>query len=194
MFLGPLEQAKPWDTKGLSGVTGFLRKVTRLLSKRADAPADKGELKTLHKLIEKVEKDMSTLSFNTTVSAMMIAVNEWSSLSQLSTQTLKDFAVLLSPLAPHLAEEMWETLGEMHGISQAPFPVLKAEYLVEDNQQYPVQFNGKTRFFVHVPQGTPPAEVESLIRSHEKTEGYVEGKIIRKIIVVPGRIVNVVIG
>jgi leucyl-tRNA synthetase len=194
MFLGPLEQSKPWDTKGLSGVTGFLRKVTRLMDKRVDQPADKGELKTLHKLIEKVEKDMENLSFNTTVSAMMIAVNEWSAQPSIAEATLRDFAVLLSPLAPHLAEELWEQLGGASSIAYAPFPALNPEYLVEDAIQYPVQFNGKTRFFIEVPTASTPAEVEALVRAHEKTEGYVESKTIRKIIVVPGRIVNVVVG
>ena len=194
MFLGPLEQSKPWDTKGLSGVTGFLRKVTRLMDKRSADAASKDELKTLHKLIEKVEKDMENLSFNTTVSAMMIAVNEWSGQTSISTSTLREFAILLSPLAPHLAEELWEQLGGATSMAYVPFPVLNPEFLVEDAIQYPVQFNGKTRFFVEVPTTNTAAEVEALVRAHEKTEGYVDGKTIRKVIVVPGRIVNVVVG
>ncbi len=194
MFLGPLEQSKPWDTKGLSGVTGFLRKVTRLMDKRSADAASKDELKTLHKLIEKVEKDMENLSFNTTVSAMMIAVNEWSGQTSISTSTLREFAILLSPLAPHLAEELWEQLGGTTSMAYVPFPVLNPEFLVEDAIQYPVQFNGKTRFFVEVPTTNTAAEVEALVRAHEKTEGYVDGKTIRKVIVVPGRIVNVVVG
>ena len=194
MFLGPLEQSKPWDTKGLSGVTGFLRKVTRLMDKRSADAASKDELKTLHKLIEKVEKDMENLSFNTTVSAMMIAVNEWSGQTSISTSTLREFAILLSPLAPHLAEELWEQLGGTTSMAYVPFPVLNPEFLVEDAIQYPVQFNGKTRFFVGVPTTNTAAEVEALVRAHEKTEGYVDGKTIRKVIVVPGRIVNVVVG
>lgn len=194
MFLGPLEQSKPWDTKGLSGVTGFLRKVTRLMDKRSADAASKDELKTLHKLIEKVEKDMENLSFNTTVSAMMIAVNEWSGQTSISTSTLREFAILLSPLAPHLAEELWEQLGGAMSMAYVPFPVLNPEFLVEDAIQYPVQFNGKTRFFVEVPTTNTAAEVEALVRAHEKTEGYVDGKTIRKVIVVPGRIVNVVVG
>ena len=194
MFLGPLEQSKPWDTKGLSGVTGFLRKVTRLMDKRSADAASKDELKTLHKLIEKVEKDMENLSFNTTVSAMMIAVNEWSGQTSISTSTLREFAILLSPLAPHLAEELSEQLGGTTSMAYVPFPVLNPEFLVEDAIQYPVQFNGKTRFFVEVPTTNTAAEVEALVRAHEKTEGYVDGKTIRKVIVVPGRIVNVVVG
>ena len=194
MFLGPLEQSKPWDTKGLSGVTGFLRKVTRLMDKRSADAASKDELKTLHKLIEKVEKDMENLSFNTTVSAMMIAVNEWSGQTSISTSTLREFAILLSPLAPHLAEELWEQMGGTTSMAYVPFPVLNPEFLVEDAIQYPVQFNGKTRFFVEVPTTNTAAEVEALVRAHEKTEGYVDGKTIRKVIVVPGRIVNVVVG
>ncbi len=194
MFLGPLEQSKPWDTKGLSGVTGFLRKVTRLMDKRSADAASKDELKTLHKLIEKVEKDMENLSFNTTVSAMMIAVNEWSGQTSISTSTLREFAILLSPLAPHLAEELWEQLGGATSMAYVPFPVLNPEFLVEDAIQYPVQFNGKTRFFVEVPTTNTAAEVEAHVRAHEKTEGYVDGKTIRKVIVVPGRIVNVVVG
>lgn len=194
MFLGPLEQSKPWDTNGLSGVTGFLRKVSRLMDKRHAGAASKEELKTLHKLIDKIQRDMESLSFNTSVSAMMIAVNEWGAMSHLADQTLADFAVLLSPSAPHLAEELWNQLGHSESIAYAPFPVLDPALLIEDHQQYPVQFNGKTRFMVEVPQGTPAAEVEALVRGHEKTAGYVEDKQIRKVIVVPGRIVNVVIG
>ncbi len=194
MFLGPLEQSKPWDTKGLSGVTGFLRKVTRLMDQLSDEAASKAEQKTLHKLIGKVEKDMENLSFNTTVSAMMIAVNEWSGMPRLSYSTLRDFAVLLSPFAPHLAEEIWAELGQPPSIAYAPFPVFNPALIAEDQVQYPVQFNGKTRFFVEVPTGSSPEEVEAIVRCHDKTKGYVEGKTIRKIIVVPGRIVNVVLG
>jgi len=137
---------------------------------------------------------MENLSFNTTVSAMMIAVNEWSGQTSISTSTLREFAILLSPLAPHLAEELWEQLGGTTSMAYVPFPVLNPEFLVEDAIQYPVQFNGKTRFFVEVPTTNTAAEVEALVRAHEKTEGYVDGKTIRKVIVVPGRIVNVVVG
>ncbi|MDG1252135.1 MAG: leucine--tRNA ligase [Schleiferiaceae bacterium] len=194
MFLGPLEQSKPWDTNGLSGVTGFLRKVSRLMDKRHAGDASKEESKTLHKLIDKIQRDMESLSFNTSVSAMMIAVNEWGNKAQLADKTLADFAVLLSPFAPHLGEELWSQLGHSQSIAYAPFPALNPALLIEDSQQYPVQFNGKTRFMVEVPNGTAVADVEALVRGHQKTASYVEDKQIRKVIVILGRIVNVVVG
>ena len=166
MFLGPIEQSKPWDTQGMSGVVGFLKKSVRLMDKRHDGKATPEELRTLHQLIDKLQRDVETLSFNTSVSAMMIAVNAWSGIPQLAQSTLRDFAVLLEPFAPHTAEALCIN--------------------------YPVQFNGKTRFQLEMPASATATEVEAAVMAHEKTAHFLEGRSPKKVIVVPGRIVNVV--
>jgi leucyl-tRNA synthetase len=192
MFLGPIEQSKPWDTQGMSGVVGFLKKSVRLMDKRHDGEATPEELRTLHQLIDKLQRDVETLSFNTSVSAMMIAVNAWSGIPQLAQSTLRDFAVLLEPFAPHTAEALWAELGGEGSVVLAPYPVLKPEYLVKDSVNYPVQFNGKTRFQLEMPASASAAEVEAAVMAHEKTAHFLEGRSPKKVIVVPGRIVNVV--
>ena len=192
MFLGPIEQSKPWDTQGMSGVVGFLKKSVRLMEKRHDGEATPEELRTLHQLIDKLQRDVETLSFNTSVSAMMIAVNTWSGIPQLAQRTLRNFAVLLEPFAPHTAEALWADLGGEGSVVLAPYPVLNPEYLVKDSINYPVQFNGKTRFQLEMPASASAAEVEAAVMAHEKTAHFLEGRSPKKIIVVPGRIVNVV--
>jgi leucyl-tRNA synthetase len=192
MFLGPIEQSKPWDTQGMSGVVGFLKKSVRLMEKRHGGEASAEELRTLHGLIDKLQRDVETLSFNTSVSAMMIAVNAWSALPQLAETTLRDFAVLLEPFAPHTAEALWAELGGEGSVVLAAYPVLKPEYLVKDSVNYPVQFNGKTRFQLELPASATAAEVEAEVMAHEKTAHFLEGRQPKKVIVVPGRIVNVV--
>jgi leucyl-tRNA synthetase len=192
MFLGPIEQSKPWDTQGMSGVVGFLKKSVRLMEKRHGGEASAEELRTLHGLIDKLQRDVETLSFNTSVSAMMIAVNAWSALPQLAETTLRDFAVLLEPFAPHTAEALWAELGGEDSVVLAAYPVLKPEYLVKDSVNYPVQFNGKTRFQLELPASATAAEVEAEVMAHEKTAHFLEGRQPKKVIVVPGRIVNVV--
>ena len=192
MFLGPIEQSKPWDTQGMSGVVGFLKKSVRLMEKRHDGEATPEELRTLHQLIDKLQRDVETLSFNTSVSAMMIAVNAWSGIPQLAQRTLRDFAVLLEPFAPHTAEALWAELGGEGSVVLAPYPVLNPEYLVKDSINYPVQFNGKTRFQLEMPASASAAEVEAAVMAHEKTAHFLEGRSPKKVIVVPGRIVNVV--
>ena len=192
MFLGPIEQSKPWDTQGMSGVVGFLKKSVRLMEKRHDGKATPEELRTLHQLIDKLQRDVETLSFNTSVSAMMIAVNAWSGIPQLAQRTLRDFAVLLEPFAPHTAEALWAELGGEGSVVLAPYPVLNPEYLVKDSINYPVQFNGKTRFQLEMPASASAAEVEAAVMAHEKTAHFLEGRSPKKVIVVPGRIVNVV--
>ena len=192
MFLGPIEQSKPWDTQGMSGVVGFLKKSVRLMEKRHDGEATPEELRTLHQLIDKLQRDVETLSFNTSVSAMMIAVNAWSGIPQLAQRTLRDFAVLLEPFAPHTAEALWAELGGEGSVVLAPYPVLNPEYLVKDSINYPVQFNGKTRFQLEMPASASAAEVEAAVMANEKTAHFLEGRSPKKIIVVPGRIVNVV--
>ena len=192
MFLGPIEQSKPWDTQGMSGVVGFLKKSVRLVEKGHDGDASAEELTALHTLIDKLQRDVETLSFNTSVSAMMIAVNAWGGLPQLARTTLRDFAVLLEPFAPHTAEALWAELGGTGSVVLAPYPVLNPSYLVRDRVQYPVQFNGKTRFQLEMPASASAAEVETAVMAHEKTAHFLEGRSPKKVIVVPGRIVNVV--
>ena len=193
MFLGPITQSKPWDTKGINGITGFLRKSYRLLEKDRSDIESLGEKKIVHKLIDKVTRDMDSLSFNTSISAMMIAVNDLTGLKEIHINSLKAFTIILSPFAPHLAEEMWELLGGETSISREPFPICNNEYLQEDLIKYPVQFNGKTRFFIEVRFDMKAKEIEQEVLNHEKTQNYIQGKSIKKIIIVPKRIVNLVI-
>ena len=193
MFLGPITQSKPWDTKGINGITGFLRKSYRLLEKDRSDIESLGEKKIVHKLIDKVTRDMDSLSFNTSISAMMIAVNDLTGLKEIHINSLKAFTIILSPFAPHLAEEMWELLGGEASISREPFPICNNEYLQEDLIKYPVQFNGKTRFFIEVRFDMKAKEIEQEVLNHEKTQNYIQGKSIKKIIIVPKRIVNLVI-
>ena len=193
MFLGPITQSKPWDTKGINGITGFLRKSYRLLEKDRSDIESLGEKKIVHKLIDKVTRDMDSLSFNTSISAMMIAVNDLTGLKEIHTNSLKAFTIILSPFAPHLAEEIWELLGGETSISREPFPICNNEYLQEDLIKYPVQFNGKTRFFIEVRFDMKAKEIEQEVLNHEKTQNYIQGKSIKKIIIVPKRIVNLVI-
>ena len=193
MFLGPLKQSKPWDTNGISGIVNFLRKSFRLLEKNRTDNETLDEKKTIHKLIDKVTRDMDSLSFNTSVSAMMIAVNELTTLKSIHINSLRLYSVILSPFAPHLAEELWHLLGGTKSVTHEPFPICNKEYLIKDLIKYPVQFNGKTRFFIEVSAETEKKDLEKKILNHEKTNNYTQGKSIRKVIIVPGRIVNLVV-
>ena len=198
MFLGPLTQHKPWDTQGISGVHNFLRKTQRLYTQAlADGamPAEASEeaLRIVHKAIAKVTDDLDRHAFNTVVSALMIAVNELSSAQgRLGQNALQPLAVLLSPYAPHLAEELWASAGGAGSVLDAAWPVADSAFLVEDSVTYPVSFNGKVRFKVELAASMPPPDVEAFIRAHDKTLEQLGDKAIRKVIVVPGRIVNVV--
>ena len=199
MFLGPVEQSKPWDTKGINGVHNFLRKYWRLSHNRenefvvSDDVPSKAELKTLHTAIKKVSEDLDRYSWNTVVSTLMICVNELTDLKCNNRQIIEKLNVLLSPYAPHMAEEMWEKLGHTASVTLAEWPLFEEKYLQEDAFDYPISFNGKTRFFVSLPIDMPQAEVEASVRSHEQTPKYLEGKEIKKVIVVQKRIVNVVV-
>jgi len=198
MFLGPLEQSKPWDTKGIDGVARFLKKFWRLYTDRdglavTDAPATPAELKALHKLIAKEQEDIENFSYNTTISAFMIAVGELAALNCRSREILEPLCVLLSPFAPHITEELWHLLGHDTSIADARFPQYNPAYTVEDNVTYPVQFNGKVRFTVDLPKSAAPAEVEAAVRGMEQTARWVEDKQIIKVVVVPGRIINIVV-
>ena len=198
MFLGPLTQHKPWDTQGISGVHNFLRKTQRLYTQATDGgpmPAEASEdaLRIVHKAIAKVTDDLDRHAFNTVVSALMIAVNELSSAAgDMGQNALQPLAVLLSPYAPHLAEELWASAGGSGSVLDAAWPAADSAFLVEDSVTYPVSFNGKVRFKVELAASMPPRDVEALIRAHDKTLEQLGDKAIRKVIVVPGRIVNVV--
>ena len=198
MFLGPLEQSKPWDTNGIDGVHRFLKKLWNLYwsgdnVKVTDEAASKDELKSLHKLIKKVTADIENFSFNTSVSAFMICVNELTSLATSKREILKPLLILLSPYAPHIAEELWHAIGEEGSVVTAEWPELNESYLVEDNFTYPVSFNGKTRFMLSLPATLTPQEVEAAVLSAPEAEKWLEGKTPRKVIVVPKRIVNIVL-
>ena len=196
MFLGPVEQSKPWDTKGIDGVNRFLKKFWRLFYDRdnwcvTDEEPTKAELKALHKLIAKEQEDIENFSYNTTVSAFMIALGELGDCHKRAI--LEPLVVLLCPFAPHMAEELWEALGHTESCTKASYPEYVAAYTVEDNVTYPVQFNGKMRFTVEMPKAATPAEVEAAVRALPKTAQYVGEQNIVKVIVVPGRIINIVV-
>ena len=198
MFLGPLEQSKPWATKGIDGVNRFIRKVWRLFYDRdglivTDEKATPEELKALHKLIGKVRGDIESFSFNTAVSAFMIAVNELTDLKCSKREVLEQLIVLLSPFTPHIAEELWEALGHKESITYASFPEYVEAYTIENTCTYAVSFNGKMRFTVELPVDMPREEVDAHVRGLEQTAKYVAGGNIVKMIVVPGKIVNVVV-
>ena len=198
MFLGPLEQSKPWDTKGIDGVNRFIKKVWRLFYDRdgfivTDEKATPDELKALHKLIGKVRTDIEAFSFNTAVSAFMIAVNELTDLKCNKREILEQLIVLLSPFAPHVTEELWEALGHKESITYASFPEYVEAYTIENTCTYAVSFNGKTRFTVELPMDMSREDVDAHVRGLDQTAKYVgEGNIV-KVIVVPGKIVNIVV-
>ena len=198
MFLGPLEQSKPWDTKGIDGVNRFLKRVWRMFYDRdgfivSDEKATADELKALHKLIGKVRTDIEAFSFNTAVSAFMIAVNELYDLKCTKREIVEPLIILLSPFAPHIAEELWEALGHRESITYAAFPEYIEAYTIENNCTYAVSFNGKTRFTVELPLDMSREDVDAHVRGLEQTAKYVAGGNIVKVIVVPGKIVNIVV-
>ena len=198
MFLGPVEQSKPWDTKGIDGVNRFLRKFWRLFYDRDrwlvtdDAPTP-AELKVLHKLIAKEQEDIENFSYNTTVSAFMIAVNDLTAMKCSKRGILESLVVMLSPFCPHISEELWHALGHETSVGRASYPEYIAAYAAEDNVTYPVQFNGKMRFTVDMPKSASPAEVEAKVCGLEQTAKWAAGMNIVKVIVVPGRIINIVL-
>jgi leucyl-tRNA synthetase len=199
MFLGPLEQSKPWNTAGITGTHSFLKKLWRLYHSGAESSftvsettPSKDALKTLHKTIKKVEDDIENFSFNTSVSTFMICVNELSSQKCTSRAILKPLAILVSPYAPHIAEELWEKLGHTESISTAPFPKFEPSYLVESNKEYPISFNGKMRFKLELSLDLSKDEIEAVVMAHEKTKEQLQGRTPKKVIIVPGKIVNIV--
>ena len=193
MFLGPLEMSKPWDTNGIDGVHRFLRRLWNMYENIVDEEPTKEELRSLHKLIKKITWDIENFSFNTSIPAFMIAQNELSALKCNKRAILEQVAVLLAPYAPHIAEEMWHRCGNESFVVDAAWPECNEAYLVEDSQKYPVQFNGKVRFTFECPKDTPKEEVEKLVLAHEDTMKYLNGGAPKRIIVVPGKIVNIVV-
>lgn len=210
MFLGPLEQAKPWNTAGITGVHSFLKKFWKLYHFPSatkggtptqtnedgfyvsNEPASKEALKTLHKTIKKVADDIENFSFNTSVSTFMIAVNELTSEKCTSREILEPLAILIAPYAPHIAEELWEKLGHTESISEAPFPVFDESHLVESSKNYPISFNGKTKFTLELSLDLSKDEIQKVVMAHEKTQMYLNGREPKKVIIVPGKIVNIV--
>jgi leucyl-tRNA synthetase len=197
MFLGPLEQAKPWKTSGISGVYSFLKKLWKLYHTDAaffvsEEKANKEELKILHKTIKKVQEDIENFSFNTSVSTFMIAVNELAALKCNKKEILEPLLVLVSPYAPHIAEELWCKIGYSESIAMASFPIFDGNHLVESSKVYPISFNGKMRFTLELSLELSKEEIEKNVLAHEKTQTQLAGRTPKKVIVVPGKIVNIV--
>ncbi|NNG10411.1 MAG: class I tRNA ligase family protein, partial [Arenibacter sp.] len=199
MFLGPLEQSKPWNTAGITGVHSFLKKMWRLYHNGPEGvftvsgtAATADNLKTLHKTIKKVAEDVENFSFNTSVATFMICVNELAAQKCNSREVLEPLAILVSPYAPHIAEELWSKLGHSTSISTAPFPKFEAKYLIESSKEYPISFNGKMRFKMELPVDITKEEIEAAVMAHAKTQEQLQGRTPKKVIVVPGKIVNIV--
>lgn len=197
MFLGPLEQAKPWNTAGITGVSGFLKKLWRLyfddnglMVTNEEPTADM--YKSLHKTIKKVTEDIENFSFNTSVSQFMICVNELASMKCNHRAILEPLAVLISPYAPHIAEELWEQLGHQGSISTVPFPVCEEKYLVESEKEYPVSFNGKMRFTIKLPLDLSVQQIQEIVMADERTIKQLDGRTPNKVIIVPGKVINLV--
>jgi leucyl-tRNA synthetase len=200
MFLGPLEQSKPWNTNGIEGVFKFLRKLWRLFHDEAwnfnvsNGEPTKAELKSLHKIIRKVEEDIDRFSFNTSVSSFMIAVNELTDLKCNNRAILQDLVIILSPYAPHICEELWVLLGNEPGtLSYTPYPKFNPTYLIEDEFAYPISINGRTKMNLNISLSLEPEAIEAFVKASADVQKYLDGKTPRKVIVVKGRIVNIVI-
>ncbi|MCU4162689.1 leucine--tRNA ligase [Carboxylicivirga caseinilyticus] len=199
MFLGPLEQSKPWDTNGIDGVHKFLKKTWRLFynSDQLAVSNDKAtpdELKVLHRTIKKITDDVERFSFNTCVSAFMICVNDLNDLKCNKREILEPLLALLAPFAPHISEELWSQLGNTTSVVDAQWPELNESHLVESTVTYPVSFNGKMRFKIDLPADMNPKQVEEAVLAHQSAAKWIEGKTIRKVIVVPKKIINIVVG
>lgn len=195
MFLGPLEQSKPWNTAGITGVFGFLKKLWRLYADDNGLVVTNDEptadmYKSLHKTIKKVTEDIEHFSFNTSVSQFMICVNELQQQKCNHRAILEPLAIVISPYAPHIAEELWNMLGHADSVSQQPFPKFEEKYLVESSKEYPVSFNGKMRFKIELPLDLTAEQIEEIIMNDERTQAQLQGKTPKKVIIVPGKIIN----
>ena len=199
MFLGPVEQSKPWDTNGIDGVHRFIRKFWTLFFNRdgqcilTDQPASKEELKSLHKLIKKVTGDIELFSYNTSVSAFMICINELFTLKCYKKEILNKLIILLAPFAPHVSEELWEVLGNTTSVCDAQWPKWNEEYLKEDVVNYAISFNGKARFNMEFPAGAAKETIQEEALKDERSKKWIEGKIPKKVIVVPNKLINIVV-
>ncbi len=199
MFLGPLEQSKPWDTNGIEGVFRFIRKFWRLFHDEqnnffvSDEEPSADELRILHRTIKKITDDIERLSFNTAVSSYMICVNELTDLKCRKRSILSDLVVLIAPYAPHMAEELWSLLGNRDSVTIARFPEFNEQFVIENTFKYPVSFNGKTRFIMELPVDLPVAEIEKAALGSKESEKWLQGKPPRKVIIVPGKIINIVL-
>lgn len=200
MFLGPVDQSKPWDTNGIDGVHRFIRKFWNLFFDRngdmlvQDAEPTREELKVLHTLLKKVSKDIEVFSYNTSISAFMICVNELTKLKCSKKAILSKLVVAIAPFAPHIAEELWEILGNKNTVCDATWPIVNEEYLKEDNVTLAISFNGKARFTLDFPIDTSKEDIQKIVLEHEQAQKWLEGKTVRKVIIVPGKIVNIVVG
>jgi len=199
MFLGPLETSKPWDTQGIDGVYKFLRKFWRLFHDEqgfrvSDNAPTREELKVLHKTLKKIEFDIENFSFNTSIPAFMICVNELAALKCNKRAILTPLVVAIAPYAPHIAEELWHALGHADSVTATEFPRWEEQYLTEDAFDYPVSFNGKVRFKLSMPLAATQADIEAAVKDAPEAAKWLEGKTIKKMIIVPKKIINVVIG
>ena len=194
MFLGPLEQSKPWDTQGIEGTFRFLKKFWKLYSEISDEPATKEELKSLHKLIKKEEEDIERISFNTVVSAFMICVNELTDMKCNKRAILEPLAIMISPYAPHIAEELWHQMGHTDSVVNQKFPEFDAKNVVENTFTYPVSFNGKKRFDLELPLDMKQDDVQNAVVNAPEAQKWLEGVTIRKVIFIPKKIINIVVG
>ena len=199
MFLGPIEQAKPWNTQGLSGVYSFLKKMWRLYHNGegenfflSEEEPTKAEMKVLHQTIKKVDEDVNDFSFNTSVSNFMIAVNELTKLNCNKRAVLEPLIVLISPYAPHIAEELWEKAGQNGSVAFAEFPEFDSKWLVEDSKDYPVSFNGKMRFKMELPMDLTKEQIQEIVMSDARTQKQLDGRTPKNVIIVPGKIINIV--
>jgi len=197
MFLGPIDQAKPWNTAGITGVHNFLKKLWKLYFNNdqfevSEEKASADSLKTLHKTIKKVTEDIENFSFNTSVSTFMICVNELNAQKCNSREVLEPLAVLIAPYAPHIAEELWSKLGHSESISTAIYPEFEEKFLVESTKNYPISFNGKMRFTMELPMDMSKDDIEKTVMADERTQKQLDGRTPKKVIVVPGKIVNIV--
>ena len=198
MFLGPIEQSKPWDTKGIEGVSKFVRKFWGMFYKEdaftvSDEAPTKAELKVLHTAIKKVTEDIEKFSFNTCISAMMICINDLRKLNSNKKEILEHLTVLLAPFTPFISEELWAKLGHETSVHKQEYPKFNAEYLVEDSKEYPVCINGKKRFLKSYSNDMSKDDIEKDVLALEELQKWIEGKNVMKVIVVPGRMINVVV-
>lgn len=200
MFLGPLEQSKPWDTQGIEGVHRFLRKFWKLFVNEkgelqvSDNQATKEELKSLHKLIKKEEEDIERISFNTVVSAFMICVNELSDMRCDKREILEPLTIMISPYAPHIAEELWHLLGHSDSVVNQTFPEFNKDLIVENSFLYPVSFNGKKRFDINLSLDMSDEEMRDVVLAAPESKKWTEGLVVRKVIIIRNKIINIVVG